>query len=259
MLLPLFGCRLVGARPTNFRDWSPDMDALCTAEVNRSVVTVRNIRSCDYQTEDTYVVNRYDQTFDLTRLRSVDLVVIPFKNTPSLAHTMFSFGFDDEQYLAVSIEPRRVKGATAGAFLSFLDQYELAYVVGDERDLIRLRTNVRGEDVYLYRMRTTPEQAWGLFTDVMERANQLAQRPEFYNALTNNCTTNLVDHINRVSPGTIRYGPGVLLPGYFDRVAFDAGLLDTRGSYAETRRRARINDLALRYGERPDFSKLIRR
>jgi len=229
------------------------------AEVNGDIVHVRNVRNCTYLTADSYVPGYYDKTFDLSKLRTVDFIVVPFQATPTLAHTMLSFGFDDGEYLAVSVEVRREKGETYGALKGVLNRYELMYVVADERDVVKLRSNHRGDDVYLYRGRATPEQARMLFVDVMERVNHLAARPEFYNTLTNNCTTNLVQHINHVSPGKVRNGPRLLLTGHSDRLAYDLGLLDTSLKFEEARRQANISALARQCGDCLDFSARIRR
>jgi hypothetical protein len=122
-----------------------------------------------------------------------------------------------------------------------------------------LRTNLRGENVYLYDTTATPEQARLLLTDVLARTNELASRPEFYDTLTNNCTTNLVDHINRIQPQRVKYDYRVLLPGYSDQLAYDEGLIQRFGTFQETKARAYVNPKALAAANRPDFSQAIRR
>jgi hypothetical protein len=253
------GCRLVGEKPSNFRDWSPDMAVLPYAEVDGSRVHIRNIRNCQYYDADTYVLDSYDKTYDLNRLQTVDFITVPFRDMPSLAHTMLSFGFEGDEYLAVSVEIRREKGEQYQFLAGILDQYELMYVLGDERDLVNLRANYRKDDVYVYRTKATPQQARRLFLDVMQRVDKLAEQPEFYNTLTNNCTTNIRGHINSLAPGKVPYGLSVLLPGLSDRFAYDLGLLDTKASYEETHRQARINDVARQYRDSPEFSAAIRR
>ncbi len=259
---PLLGCAALGHLPSNYRTWSPDQALLPYAEINGDIVHVYNIRNSTYLDQDTYVLNHYDKTYDLSKLQSVDFLVVPFRGTPSLAHTMLSFGFDDGDHLAVSVEIRREQGEKYELLKSMLNQYELMYVVADERDVLKLRTNYRGDDVYLYRARATPEQARMLFVDVMERVDKLAASPEFYNVFTNNCTTNLVQHINHVSPGKVPYQPyslKILLTGHSDRLAYDLGLLDTTLPFDEARRRAQVSNLARQYATAPDFSERIRR
>jgi hypothetical protein len=256
---PLAGCAALGHRPSNLRDWSPDQAVLPYAEIHGDLVHVHNIRNCKYLTADSYVLDYYDKTFDVNRLETVDFIVVPFRGMPSLAHTMLSFGFDNGEYLAVSVEIRRQKGETYELLKGMLDHYELMYVVADERDVVRLRTNYRGDDVYLYRAKATPEQARLLFLDVMRRVDQLAVRPEFYNAFTNNCTTNIVRHINHVAPGKVPFSLKILLTGHSDRLAYDLGLLETEGTFAEARRRASVSAVARQNADAPDFSERIRR
>ena len=251
------GCTLF--TPSNDYNWSPDQAVLPRAEIREPLVTVRNIRNCDYRTEQDYDVRYYDKTFDLGRLDGVYFIVVPFPETPRLAHTFLSFSFTGGDYLAVSAEVRKEKGQTYSPLNGLFNQYQIMYVVGDERDLIGLRANYRLNDVYLYRARATPQQGRALFVDMMQRVNKLAEKPEFYNTLTNNCTTNIVQHVNRLSPHRVGFDYRVLLPGYSDRLAYDLGLLDTDLSFEATRERARITREACLYRESPTFSADIRR
>lgn len=250
------GCRAIG--PSNDRDWSPDQAVLPTAEISSSQATIHNIRNCAYRTADDYDVHYYDRSFDLQTVRSVDFIMVPFSDYPEGAHVFLSFGFDDGRYLAISVEVRREKGETFSAIKGLCDQYELMYVIGDERDLIQLRTNLRLDDVYLYRANASPEQARALLVDMLKRANQLAEKPEFYHLLTNNCTTNVVNHINRVRPGKIPYTYEILLPGYSDRLAYRLGLFKTDVSFERTKLKARVTKLAYIYRDDPAFSERIR-
>jgi len=257
LLLPAIGC--AGLKPSNYRDWSPDQAVLPYAEFLDNRVVVHNIRNCTYLTDKSYVVHHYDKAFDLDRIESVDFIVVPFRGMPNLAHTMLSFGFDPGDRVAVSVEVRKKRGDEYSVVNAMLGQYELMYVVGDERDLIKVRTNYRKDDVYLYRSRATPEQTRELFVDVMRRVNKLAAEPELYDLFTNNCTTNIMQHVNNLAPNKVPYGLEVLLPGRSDRLAYNLGLLDTSVPFEETKRRARINDPAERFAEAPDFSASIRR
>lgn len=256
---PSVGC--VALRPSNERDWSPDQAILPSAEYSESGerVTIRNIRNCDYKSEMNYEVHHYDKTYDLTKLKTVDFIRVPFSSTPDLAHTMLSFGFDDREYLAVSVEIRKEKGETYQPVLAGMNKYEITYVVGDEHDLIGVRTEHRLNDVYLYPTNASPKEVRALFDDVMARVNKLTDEPEFYNTITNNCTTNLVDHVNHLRPGLVPYDYRVLLPGYSDRLAYDVGLLRREATFEQTRDKARVTDLAYRYREADDFSVQIRR
>lgn len=259
------GCKVVDTNdvndrllPSNFRDWSPEFAVLPYAEFDGDQVTVRNIRNNQYLSNDDFVVDRYDQVFDLSEIESVEFFVVPFAGYEFMAHTMLSFGFKDGKHLAVSAEIRTEKGETYSPIAGLARQYELTYVVADERDLVLLRTHHRDADVYLYRTMASPEQARELFVDVMQRVNRLAANPEFYDTVTNNCTTNIVSHVNRILPNRVPYSVEVLLPGFSDRYAYDLGLLDQRVPFESLKRRAWINDLAAAAHDDPDFSTKIR-
>jgi hypothetical protein len=245
-------------KPSNNRDWVPEQVKLAEAKFSGDKVQVRNIRNCRWRTRTDFTVAYYDRTFDLKRLRSVDFIVVPFNETPSLGHTMLSFGFDGHEYLAVSVEIRKERGETFNPILGSLRQYEIIYVVADERDVIQRRVSCDLSDVYVYRSTATPEQAQFLFADAMRRVNKLAEEPEFYDTLTNNCTTNIRNHINHLKPDRVPYDYRVLLPGHSDKLAYDLGLIERHGSYEETRLRARVNYQAYLHRDDPHFSEAIR-
>ncbi len=257
LALPMIGCAAM--RPSNYRDWSPDQAVLARADIVGDRVAVHNIRNCVYLADQSYVVNYYDKQFDLNQIDSVDFVMVPFQDLPSLAHTMLSFHFRNGDRVALSVEVRKKRGEEYNILKGLLRQYELMYVVGDERDLIKLRTNYRKDDVYLYRARATPQQARELFVDVMNRVNHLAAEPELYDLINNNCTTNIMRHVNHLAPNKVPYGWDVLLTGHSDRLAYDLGLLDTDLPFEEAKRRARISEVARRYADDADFSGVIRR
>jgi hypothetical protein len=245
-------------QPSNDRDWSPDQTALAWAEIDGSCVTIHNIRFCTYRGAHDYDVAHYDRTFDLAKLRSVDYVVEPFASWRGPAHTFVSFGFDGPEYVAVSIEIRKVRGQSFSAWRGLFRAYEVMYVVGDERDLIKLRTNYRRDQVFLYPLRATPEGARQLFLDMIRKAARLRTRPEFYNTLTNNCTIGLLRHINRVIKRNVPFSFRLLLPGYSDRLAYELGWIDTKLPFEEARRRHHVNERAWKYADDPAFSQRIR-
>jgi hypothetical protein len=257
--LQLNGDLLKSVTPSNDREWIPEQAKLAYAQFGRDQVTVHNIRDCRWRKANDYTVSYYDKTFDLGSLRSVDFIVVPFNETPGIGHTMLSFGFDGDQYLAVSVEVRRERGEEFSPVKGFFQQYEIMYVVADERDVIEKRVNCDLCDVYVYRSTATPQQTRKLFTDVMRRVDKLYKDPEFYDTLTNNCTTNIRDHINHLAPERVPYDYRVLLPGYSDRLAYDLGLIARQGSYEETRQRAKVNYQAALYRDDPQFSRKIRR
>ena len=247
----------VVVKPSNTRDWSVDQERLPVATFDGPLVIVRNIRNFTYETTDRYTPAYYDKTFDLRKLESAWFVVEPFGRAGA-AHTFVSFGFGGNDFVAISVEIRKEKGESFSPLKGLMRQYEVMYVVGDERDLIKLRANYRNDVVYLYPMRTTPERMRAIFVSMLERANDLREHPEFYNTLTNTCTTNLVRHVNQIVPGRVPFSPAVLLPGYSDRLAYKLGLIDTTLPFEETRRHFQINDRARKYADDPEFSLRIR-
>ncbi|HVT27196.1 MAG TPA: DUF4105 domain-containing protein [Lacipirellulaceae bacterium] len=259
------GCTSVESRlaPSNFRDWRPEQAVLPYAEFHGDQVTVRNVRNCKYFANDVYMVDYYDKTIDLNNVRGVDFIEVPFKGLPALAHVMISFDIANpagkRDHLAVSVETRKQKDQNYNPIKGAFREYGLIYVVADEKDVIQFRTNYNGEDVYLYHTVATPQDAQALLVDVLQRVNNIAQAPEFYNTLTNNCASNIVRHVNQIRPNRIAFDYRVLLPGYSDKLAYDEGLIERHGTFEETRRWAYVNPLARRYAGREDFSDLIRR
>jgi len=244
--------------PSNDRNWTPDQQVLPRATFEGDTVFVRNIRDVVYRSPSDYSVRHYDRAFDLRALESVWFVVEPFEGVQGPAHTLVSFGFRDHQYLAISAEIRKEVGETFSPLLGLLKQYELMYVVADERDVIKLRSNHRRDTVYLYPVKTTKERRRQMLVEMLERANQLAERPEFYNTLTNTCTTNIVRHVNTLAPRRVPLSYKVLLPAYADELAHDLGLIDTTLTLEDARRRFRINERAERFADDPEFSRRIR-
>lgn len=245
--------------PSNDRNWSPDQRVLPRAEFDGSQVHVRNIRNIHYRSTADYDIRHYDATFDLDTLDSVWFIVEHFPGVRGPAHTMVSFGFGDGRFVAVSVEIRREVGESFSPLRGLLKRYELMYVVADERDVLELRANHRRDDVYLYPVRTTPERRRRMFVEMLERANALAETPEFYDTLTSTCTTNLVRHVNTIAPRRIPLSYKVLLPAYSDELAFDLGLIDTDLPLDQARRHFHINERAERFAGDPAFSRRVRR
>jgi len=244
--------------PSNDRDWVPEHRVLAHADFRGNQVHVQNIRNCEFYSYRDCLVDHYDKTYDLKKLKTIDFIMVPFNENRAIAHTLLSFGFEGGDYVGVSVEVRLENGESYDPAIGLLSQFELIYVVADERDLIRVRTEYRNVDVLVYRTTATPEMARKLFVDVMKRVNQLHDKPEFYDTFSNNCTTNIVRHINTLAPDRVPTDYRVLLPGYADSLAFELGLIDNTVPFSEARRRARINDLALRYKDDPHFSQRIR-
>jgi hypothetical protein len=245
--------------PANDRDWQPDVARLAHAEFDGDRVTVRNVRNFAYRSETDYTPAYYDKTYDLARLRSVDLVAVYWMG-PAIAHTFLSFGFEGGDQLAVSIETRKEQGEAYSTTRGFFKQYELYYVVADERDVIRLRTNYRRdppEDVYLYRLHAPLENGRRLFVEYMRRINALRDQPEFYNTLADNCTTGIWMN-TRINPGRVPLSWKILASGYVPEYLHQIGMLAPGMSFAELRRLGHVNNRAQAADTAADFSRLIR-
>ena len=196
---------------------------------------------------------------DLNKIEKVWYVVEPFSGIPGSAHTFLSFEFENNQFVSISVEIRKEKGETYNPIKGLFNKYELMYVIADERDVIKLRSNYRKDLVYVYPAKTTKEKAQELFLDMVERANNLSQHPEFYNTITNTCTTNIVAHVNKITPDRVPFfNLRILLPANSDKLAYDLGLIDTDLSFEQARTRYFINDRAMKYADDPNFSIKIR-
>jgi len=245
--------------PSNQRDWTPDNARVPTARFRGDSVYVHNVRNASYRTPADYTVRWEDRAYDLRQLERAWFLVEPFsRDWRGPAHTLVSFQFADGRFLAVSAEIRKEKGESFSPWKGLLRQFEMTYVVGDERDLVRLRTNYRRDPVYLYPGRADRRKVRALLVDMLTRANELAAKPEFYNTLTNTCTTSIVRHVNRITPRRVPFSYKVLFPGYSDRLAYDLGLIDTDLPFEQARERYHVNARALRWGDSPDFSQRIR-
>ncbi len=243
-------------KPSNDRDWQPDLAVLPYADITGNKVTVHNIRNCDYRTETDFDVHRYDKTFDLAKLQATDFYLV-YWGSPHMAHTMVSFGFEGGDYVCFSIETRKEKGEGYSAVKGLFRQFELMYVVADERDLVRLRTNYRkGEEVYLFHARMTPEQGRTFFLAYLQRVNQLYERPEWYNAITDNCTTAI--RAQRAAQDRAPWNWRMLVNGHLDELLYERGTIATNLPLTEIKQRSLINPRAKAANKADDFSKQIR-
>jgi hypothetical protein len=246
-------------KPSNDRDWKPDQGKTACAKIDGEWVTIENIRNCDYRTELDYTCAWETRSYNLAKLRGADLF-ITWWGSPWIAHPIVSFDFGDQGHVAMSIETRNVVGQSYSAIRGFFRQYALAYTVSDERDVIRLRTNYRkDEEVYLFRTTADPALARKLLLDYLERVNDLHERPEWYNALTNNCTTNIAVSIAEARGISVNHDWRILLNGKLDELLYEHNGVVTDGrSLAELKEQAHINAAARAADKSPDFSKIIR-
>jgi len=245
--------------PSNERQWQPDLAKLPYATFDGDLVTVHDIRNFDYRSEFDYTPAYYSKTFDINKLDGIDLFAVYWMG-PAIAHTIASFSFGDKDHLAVSIEARKELNEGYSTIKGFFRQYELTYIVADERDVIRLRTNYRKdpvEDVYLYRLKAPQENARRLFLEYIEQINELHDKPAFYNTLLDNCTTAIWLN-TRVNQDHLPFSWKILLSGYVPEYLYQSGRLNTQLPFEQLQQQAHINSVAHSVDQSPDFSQLIR-
>lgn len=253
------GAVLAARAPSHDRAWALEQSRLPRITLSDTLVRIEDFRRFRLDDSGRVAPGWEDRTYDLRRLRSAWLVLAPFSRAwRGPAHLFASFGFDDSTFVAVSVEARRETGEEYGILRGLGRTLELMYVLGDEADLIGRRAAAPDADLYLYPITTTPERVRAVFLDILRRAETLRSRPEFYHTVWNNCTSNLVDHVNAATPGRIRAGLRLLLPGYADDVARRLGLIDSTLPIDAARRRYRITDRARAHLGAPDFSLRIR-
>lgn len=223
--------------PRNNRDWAGEYAVPADVRIEGHVAHITHVRNFVYRTEEDYTPRYYDATYDLDRLSSLDLVTSYWAGE-AIAHVFLTFGFSDGRHLALSIETRRQKRFPYSAIAGFFHHYEIFYVTADERDLIGVRTDVRKERVYLYRVSLSPEQRKRLLLSYLDEIHMLSTHPMWYNTLTDNCTTGM---LARAKVGlSYRLDWRVLLSGYTASLAYDLGLLNRSYSFPELKKRSRI-------------------
>jgi len=259
VLIGVGAAALGGAAPSHSRPWRVEQERLPDILLSDDSVVIRDVRNFRYRTGDDFTPGYRDETYRLDQVESVWFVLSPFdRDWRGPAHIFLSFGFSDSRYLSISVEARREAGEEYSILKGALRQFELMYVIADERDMIGLRAVAWDDPVYLYPIRATPAQARQLFVLLLEQAHALTEEPQFYNTFTNNCTTNILTAVNSVATEPIPYGLEILLPGYSDRVAHELGLIDTDLPLDAARARFSVNERAKAAVDAEDFSTRIR-
>jgi hypothetical protein len=246
----------ISIRPSHYRPWRPEVAVMPRAFIDGDHVRITGVRDFDYRSIDDFTVRYKEREVSISQLASVDFFVSYWVVGP-VAHTFLSFDFENAPPICISIETRPEVGEGFSPIASLFKQFELIYVVGDERDIVRVRTNFRHEEVYLYRIRMSHENACQLFLIYLKRINELADRPEFYHLLSNSCTVNIIRYARKAGK-VARFDLRYLLNGFVDRYLYSIGSVDTTLPFAELRRRSRINAAAEAAGNAPDFSERIR-
>jgi hypothetical protein len=246
-------------KPSNEGNWQPDSDRTAWAEMDGDLVTIHNLRNCDYRTETDYSNCWSDRTVYLSQIQTADFFLTNW-GIPFASHPIASFQFGDNEHVAFSIEARYKVGQEYSTILGCFRQYELIFVTADERDVIRLRTNYRkDEEVSMYRVQATPEVARAMFLTYVAYLNRLKDHPEWYNEVTRNCTTTiqkpLAAEVNNPQPWNYQF----LLNGTLDELMYDRGRLVTGGlPFPELKQREHINAAAQAADGSPNFSAMIR-
>jgi hypothetical protein len=246
----------ISISPSHDRPWRPEVAVMPRVTIEGDRVRITGVRNFDYRSRNDFTVRYEEREIRLSHLTALDFFV-SYWSEGLVGHTFLSFIFDDAPPLSISIETRPEVGEGFSPIASMFKQFELIYVVGDERDLVRVRTNYRNENVYLYRLNASADDARHLLLVYLARINELADQPEWYHLLSNSCTINIIRYANaagRVGRFDIRH----LLNGLIDSYLYHSGRIDTSLPFEELRRRSLINEAAQAADDAPDFSQRIR-
>jgi Domain of unknown function (DUF4105) len=242
--------------PSHDRPWRPEVAVMPRAIIDGDRVRFTGVRNFDYRSPDDFTVRHEEREVSLSSLIALDFYV-SYWHEGLVGHTFLSFIFDNAPPLSISIETRPEIGEGFDPIASLFKQFELIYVVGDERDIVGVRANHRHETVYLYRLNTSAENARRLLLVYLDRINELADRPEFYHLLSNSCTINIIRYANAAGRQG-RFNIRHLLNGLIDSYLYHSGRIDTTLPFPELRQRSLINDAAQAADGAPDFSERIR-
>ncbi len=258
LALVLAGIWWLVLTPRQDRVWADDVaQRLKVVSFDGHHVVLDNVRNFSWHTETEYDARWERRAYDLDQLRSADLI-LSYWMGPTIAHTLVSFGFEDGRQLVFSLEIRKERGESFSALGGFFRKFEMTLVAAEETDIVRVRSNVRGEDVYLYRLHgMTPQQLKDLFVAYLGEARKLDAAPAFYNTLTSNCTTIVYELAKQIAPG-LPLDYRLLASGYAADYAFDQGVLTPGVDFATLKEQGRITERARAAGDAPDFSRRIR-
>jgi len=244
-------------QPSQTRHWSPEVArSLQVERIGGDRIRLVNVRNFDWQTPERFDARWETRDYDLRTLVSADLL-LSYWMGPSIAHTLVSFGFADGRYLSFSLEIRKEEHERFSALGGFFREFEQVMIAAEERDIVRLRTNVRGEDVVLYRLNVPPDGLRTAFLGYLDDATALQRQPRFYNTLTSNCTTIPFGIARRFAPG-LPLDARLLLSGHFAAYVFDQGGLTPGYDFKSLEAAGRITARARAADSASDFSRQIR-
>ena len=246
--------------PSNNRHWAPDVALLPSISINNNMVTVKNIRNNKYRSEFEYTPHYYSKTFNVNNIDSLDYILSYWDGNTNIAHSMLSFGFKDDSHLCVSVETRREVNEEQTTLRGFYNQYELIYILADEKDLLGLRTNFRKEEVYVYPLKIKKKIMKNFFLQILGRAEEVEIKPQFYNTIKHNCFTSLFRDIEKVTGRPVIFDYRHILNGRSDELAYERGIFFDKGiSFINFKKRHHINQY-IKGGNIPDnYSSIIRK
>ncbi len=258
LALLAFGFWWGSIRPRLDRDWAPDVEYIADGKLNGNIVTFNHVRDFNWRSDNDFDARWEQRSYNVDEIVGEDLF-LSYWGMPAIAHTLVSFAFKNGDHLVFSVEIRKEKNESYSSIAGFFKQYELALIAADERDIIYVRTNVRGEDVYRYPIDIPADARKELFLSYVRMGHEISTKPKFYNTITANCTTIIFEMIKAIMPGKIPMDPRIILSGYLPEYLHKIGGLYKNTAVKDMRARARITDKALQAGHVKDFSYLIRK
>lgn len=250
---------LFSRKPSHDRDWEMDQKILPEISFSDSEVDIKNMRDFKYSSETDYEISYYDKNIDINHIESLDYIIEPFSDFDWPAHTMFSFWLNNWEHIIISAEIRKEKWESFSPIKWIMRDYEIVYMIGSETDFVKLRANYRKDDVIMYPIKTTQEKIQKLFISMLERADELSKKAEFYNTITQNCTTSILSHVNELREEKIPWSLEALLPSNSDKVIYELWLINTQLTLPEARKYYQINDLSEQFGDDKNYSDKIRK
>jgi hypothetical protein len=244
--------------PTNDRPWRTEVAVMPWSEIHGDDVTVHSVRDFQYRTPDDFDVRYVDKRFDMAKLQATDIYFSYWDGNRSVAHTMFSWDFGGPDVLCLSVEIRREIGQPDDTLAGIYKQFEILYILADERDVVRLRTNHRREEVYLFRTLLTPDESRQFLREVLREVNDLRDHPQFYRTLGNNCTTSVVSLVDTIWPGRIPFSKKILMNGMAPEIAYANRFTATDLPFETWKSRGHIDEAARAADQDPLFSRRIR-